>query len=173
MTNNTPSSNYWDVLVTLDATVSAWLKVEARSFVEAGDKAVNRDFVLSNIGKFELDEDNLGSSASNAFLPDPDDGIVPHDSDSPLGSINAEMTESQRQIMSEVSKAYNPEGGESFDLLDESSPEVIEDGLAMFLSRELQESMKGEDGEGCRVAAARSIMTAIKQLEDVLDAIDR
>lgn len=171
MTGNAPSSNQWDVLVTLDATVSAWLKVEASSFEQAGDIATSHQFVIENSNKFELDEDNFDSWAYSATLPDPDNGIVPHGPDSPVGSTITSLTESQRQILKEASEAYSSEEG--FDLLDTTNPEVTMDGLALFISHELQDSMKGEEEGRCRVEAARSIMTAIKQLEEVLYAIDR
>lgn len=168
---DTPTQE-WDVLVTLDATVSAWLKVEAGSKEEAGDKASSRPVVLANSEKFALDEDNFDSWSTSATLPDPDEGIVPHGPTSPLGAKKA-LTSEQINILKEASKAYCPDGVEDFDLLDTTNPEVHMDGLALFLSRELQDSMKGEEGENCRIAAARSLTTAINQLEDVLNAIYR
>lgn len=165
-TGNDIEMKEWDVLVTLDATVSAYITVEAETEEQAGDKAIERKVVLENAPRFELDEDDFSSWASSAYLPDPDDGITPH------VKTPDDLTETKRAIIGRASKAYSNSTSTDVDLLDKANPEVGMDGLALFISNELQDVMKGEPEENCREAAARSIDQAIKQLEQVLDAIN-
>jgi len=69
----------YDVLVTVPATMSAWMRgISASSESEAGDKALNRDLLQQNSHHFELDDGNFDSWIREAYLPDPD-GIEPHE----------------------------------------------------------------------------------------------
>jgi hypothetical protein len=72
-------SNTYDVLVAIPATMSAWIRgINAPNEREAGEKALDRDWLYKHSHLFELDDGNFDGWIREAYLPDPD-GIEPHE----------------------------------------------------------------------------------------------
>lgn len=174
MTAQNDKEKTWDVLVTMDATISANLRVTANTHDEAGDKALDQNFIISNAHRFQLDSDNLGSWANDAYLPDPDDGIqLIQDSDTADTFELSEYSEYQKKLLDVCSSAYEPEEEDRPDLSAPLSLGVnTSDGLASFLSREFRDVIKGESDEKSAIELIRSVNLARRQLLDIVEALE-
>lgn len=167
MTTNAKQSP-WKVLVTLDSTVSAWITVQANSQNEATEKALSKKTILENGHLFFLDSENFSKWAESAYIPDPEEGIFLDTNSEPT---NMSLPLKAKEVIKAASKGYD-QFGVGIDLADTSNPEVYGDGLAMFLSRELKDVMKGSSEDQCLDEAISAVQRSISQLEDVLKHIE-
>lgn len=163
MNTRTPSKSHaqWDVLVTTDATISTVVRgVQAGSAEEAGDQVL-RDREMLRQQHWELDDANFDSWIHNAYLPDPDDGISPHEPEEPKSK--AVLT-----LFQLASKAYSETTSEEVDLLNYTGS----DGLASFLSTEFMDVLKGEADEWAKQRMLGALQVAIDDLDAVYAALN-
>lgn len=173
MTQKNQSEKTWNVLVTLPATISATLKVTANTQDEAGDKAVQADFVKANAPLFTLDADNFSNWASEAELPDPDNGIQLCEPDDAVTTQSDGYSDYQKKLLAVCSEAYEPSIEDRPNLsLPMTCGDNSSDGLAAFLSREFQDALKGESDESSRESLVRAINIARRQMEDIENALE-
>lgn len=179
MTEQADGMKMWDVMVTVDATMTATIPVLARTPEEAGDLATSRDQVVANQSKFETDIDNFYNWAGDAYLPDPDEGIQLEDP-SKRGSDLAKVlyTESQLDILAQCSSAYEPDG--TVDLArcvesgqDLDNPSQTTDGLARAIAVEFRDVLRGESEENTIPVLKNALAKMRDQITDIEDALDR
>jgi hypothetical protein len=73
-------NNLWDVHVTIDATMSGIVRgVAAESASDAAEKALEPQMLLDKSVYFQVNDDNFSQWVRDAYLPDPSEGVEPHE----------------------------------------------------------------------------------------------
>lgn len=150
----------WDVTVTVDATMSTIVRgVEAATPEEAGDAALlDRDLLLQQ--EWELDEANFDNWILNAYLPDPEDGIFPHEPAEPVSGA-------KKLLVSSASQSYSEATGEVVDLDGYKGS----DGLARFLSAEIKDVLKRESDSLAKERLLETLQAIMNDLDIVYAGI--
>lgn len=150
----------WDVLVTIDATMSVVVRgVQAESPEEAGNNALqDRETLRQQC--WDLDDANFDSWIHNAYLPDPDDGITPHEQ-------GHSQSQAVLSLFKAASKAYSETTSEEVDLQKYSGS----DGLATFLASEFKDVLNGEPDESVKERLLGALQIAIDDLNVVYAAV--
>lgn len=174
MTEQAKDLKTWNVMVTLDTTMTAIIPVQAEDAEQAGDIALQRDTVVANQSKFETDIDNFYNWAGDAYLPDPDGGIeLQSESGHGGDAAKAVYTDTQLEILGACSSAYDPD--ETIDLArcvrsgdDVDDPEQTTDGFARAIAAEFRDVLRGESDENTISSLKSAVMKMRDQLWDVL-----